>query len=88
MRTATELHVDIPDALLLLLLQVTVRSLAEVGKTGLLNKDITVVKPAPPEVQAEASGRQYVQGGAVGGQNVQSESAGRQYVQGKPVMVS
>jgi hypothetical protein len=46
--------------LLLLLLQVTVKSLAEAGKASLLNKNITVVKPAPPAVQAEASGQQYV----------------------------
>lgn len=35
------------------------KSLAEVGKADLINKDITVVVPAPLEVQLEASGRQY-----------------------------
>lgn len=43
-----------------------VRSLAEVGKTGLLNNNITKVTPEPAEVQAEASGRQYVTGGGGG----------------------
>jgi hypothetical protein len=47
---------------LLLLLQVVVRSLQEAGKTSLLNNNITVVTPAPPAVQAEASGQQYGQG--------------------------
>lgn len=50
------------------------RSLAEVGKTGLLNKGITVVTPEPAEVQAEASGRQYVTGRAAI-KNVNQESA-------------
>lgn len=39
--------------------KVTVKSLAAVGKADLINKDITVVVPAPMEVQLEASGRQY-----------------------------
>jgi hypothetical protein len=45
--------------LLLCLLQVVVRSLAEANRTDLLNSNITVVVPAPLPLQAEASGQQY-----------------------------
>lgn len=45
--------------LLLWLLQVVVRSLAEANRTDLLNSNLTVVVPAPLPLQAEASGQQY-----------------------------
>eukprot|EP00882_Tetradesmus_deserticola_P001009 GHRQ01001092.1.p1 GENE.GHRQ01001092.1~~GHRQ01001092.1.p1 ORF type:complete len:409 (+),score=152.07 GHRQ01001092.1:202-1428(+) len=43
--------------------KVKVVSLAAANKANLLNKNITVVKPAPPAVQAEASGQNYKEGG-------------------------
>lgn len=44
--------------------QVIVRNLGGANRTGLLNNNITVVTPAPPAVQAEASGQEYSQGGS------------------------
>lgn len=38
------------------------RNLGGANRTGLLNNNITVVTPAPPAVQAEASGQEYSQG--------------------------
>lgn len=40
--------------------RVTVKSLQEVGKAGLLNSSITAVTPPPEDVQREASGCEYV----------------------------
>eukprot|EP00879_Flechtneria_rotunda_P017454 GHRR01018292.1.p1 GENE.GHRR01018292.1~~GHRR01018292.1.p1 ORF type:complete len:412 (-),score=113.53 GHRR01018292.1:398-1633(-) len=42
--------------------KVIVKTLQEVGKTGLLNNNITQVRPAPSAVQNEASGREYSSG--------------------------
>ncbi|KAF6253913.1 ferritin-like domain-containing protein [Scenedesmus sp. NREL 46B-D3] len=44
--------------------EVKVVSLTEADRASLLNDNITNVTPAKPEVQATASGQQYVQGGS------------------------